>query len=334
MYSNPLVNMAFIQQRSLKTSEWWMSFPVNWMAKIRLSGQRNTLLNSTEKKKKNRKKYPQPIPQRREYPEMIIAHSMAVISFSILWSMNWAFIPYAETSGNDIILITTSMIFCASWSISVWSIHPLPFPTMTVHLCFLNNLTLHRVISKKHWRYWQRKLGILNSSCLKISVTIMVMIFLSFTMIRQSVCMTLTQRKVQIMSFRWKFIMMHRWCRFVTESIHTIWNLFQNLRLKKALRKQWNQTCHIKVWWRNISSRYKYIQGLEYPKQTYHIHACFSFNAFAERKSSGSFRMVLQWSIRNIWFKDIASGTGSQTSIPLLLETDDKSGWTECHSVL
>ena len=39
---------------------------------------------ATEKKKKNRKKYPQPIPQRREYPEMIIAHSMAVISFSIL----------------------------------------------------------------------------------------------------------------------------------------------------------------------------------------------------------------------------------------------------------
>lgn len=55
-----------------------------------------------------------------------------------------------------------------------------------------------------------KEAGILNSSCLKISVTIMVMIFLSFTMIRQSVCMTLTQRKVQIMSFRWKFIMMHR----------------------------------------------------------------------------------------------------------------------------
>lgn len=52
MYSNPLVNMAFIQQRSLKSSERWMSFPVNWMAKIRLSGQRNTLLNSTKRKRR------------------------------------------------------------------------------------------------------------------------------------------------------------------------------------------------------------------------------------------------------------------------------------------
>ena len=42
------------------------------------------MLDDGTKKKKNRKKYPQPIPQRREYPEMIIAHSMAVISFSIL----------------------------------------------------------------------------------------------------------------------------------------------------------------------------------------------------------------------------------------------------------
>lgn len=50
--------------------------PIEWAKKY--------IAELNKKKKKNRKKYPQPIPQRREYPEMIIAHSMAVISFSIL----------------------------------------------------------------------------------------------------------------------------------------------------------------------------------------------------------------------------------------------------------